>query len=168
MFRFLGWILAGAASALDLSSTTVDLLLGPIASQDNRQSSIRASSPKTPSLASRHEDGRVNSNRADTFSPAPDEETGQKAGFYATREYFESQESLSEGYSIQAEHLRSQDFKRLGSRVYVDHAGATLYSEKQLDLAYKVQPTLSTVEMPTLHGLQKAMSAMADVIDHFK
>ena len=144
MFRFLGWILAGVASALDLSSTTVDLLLGPIAVQDNRQGPTGAPRPKTPSLASRHDDGRVSSKRADTFSSTPDEESGQEAEFNATREYFESQSSLSEGYSIQAEHLRSQDFKRLGSRVYVDHAGATLYSEKQLELAHKVQPTFQS------------------------
>ena len=148
MFRFLGWILAGAASALDLSSTTIDLLLGPIAGQGNRHSSIGALSAKTPSLVSRHDVGRVSSNRADTFSSTPDEETEQETGFNATREYFKSQCSLSEGYSIQAEHLRSQDFKRLGSRVYVDHAGATLYSEKQLELAYKVQPTVQELKCP--------------------
>lgn len=59
------------------------------------------------------------------------------------RAYFESQQRLSDGYSEQAEHLRSCEFKRLGSRVYVDHAGATLYSEKQLEHAYKVQHLLS-------------------------
>ena len=55
------------------------------------------------------------------------------------RAYFESQHRLSDGYNEQAEHLRTHEFKRLGSRVYVDHAGATLYSEKQLEHAYKVQ-----------------------------
>ena len=54
------------------------------------------------------------------------------------RAYFESQPRLSDGYNKQAEQLRSCEFKRLGSRVYVDHAGATLYSEKQLEHAYKV------------------------------
>ena len=59
--------------------------------------------------------------------------------FKGTRAYSETQHRLPKGYSNQAEHLRSCDFKRLGSRVYVDHAGATLYSEKQLEHAYKVQ-----------------------------
>ena len=45
---------------------------------------------------------------------------------------------LSDGYNDQAEQLKSTEFKRLDSKVYVDHAGATLYSEKQLEHAYKV------------------------------
>lgn len=72
------------------------------------------------------------------------------------RAYFESQHSLSSGYNEQAEHLRSCEFKRLGSRVYVDHAGATLYSEKQLEHAYKVQHLLSLVPQPHLALLPQA------------
>ena len=34
--------------------------------------------------------------------------------------------------------MRAAEFKRLGDEVYVDHAGATLPSEKQLEDVFKV------------------------------
>ena len=34
--------------------------------------------------------------------------------------------------------MRAEEFKRLGEEVYVDHAGATLPSEKQLEHVFKV------------------------------
>ena len=64
--------------------------------------------------------------------------TSLRAGLKGARECFNTQPSLLDGYNDQAEQLRSTEFKRLGSKVYVDHAGATLYSEKQLEHAYKV------------------------------
>ena len=35
-------------------------------------------------------------------------------------------------------HLRQQHFQRLGDAVYLDHAGASLYSELQLDAAHRI------------------------------
>ena len=42
------------------------------------------------------------------------------------------------GYGGKLEDLSKVEFSRLRGRVYVDHAGATLYSEKQLRAAYQV------------------------------
>lgn len=37
-------------------------------------------------------------------------------------------------------HMRANEFARLGSEVYVDHAGATLPSERQLRDVFQVRP----------------------------
>lgn len=42
------------------------------------------------------------------------------------------------GYGGKLEDLSKVEFSRLRGRVYVDHAGATLYSEKQLRAAHQV------------------------------
>lgn len=42
------------------------------------------------------------------------------------------------GYRGKVEDLARTEFRRLRGRVYVDHAGATLYSEKQLAAVHKV------------------------------
>ena len=42
------------------------------------------------------------------------------------------------GYGGRIEDLSKIEFSRLRGRVYVDHAGATLYSEKQLRAAHQV------------------------------
>ena len=46
-------------------------------------------------------------------------------------------------------HMRATEFKRLGDEVYVDHAGATLPSEKQLEDVFKVHSAcLTKADLP--------------------
>jgi len=42
------------------------------------------------------------------------------------------------GYGGKVEGLKMHEFSRLRGRIYVDHAGATLYSEKQIRAIYQV------------------------------
>lgn len=45
------------------------------------------------------------------------------------------------GYGGKVEDLTTHEFSRLRGRVYVDHAGATLYSEKQIRATCQVSDT---------------------------
>ena len=140
MFRFLGYILVSVADVLDVACATVDFVLSPLSKQNDLRNCPTPAHDIIPSLGSRHEDrgGRVMSEEDENHSS---EARGSCRPQHSSRRCSVSQQRLPKGYSIQADHLRSCEFTRLGSRVYVDHAGATLYSEKQLEHAYKVQHT---------------------------
>jgi len=140
MFKILGWGFGSVARVLDAASSTIDIVLAPSASSLKSQRTIAVAEHDTLSLGSRHDDrgGRVMSKEEILQSNGVGGNSSLRAGFKAARECFDNQPSLLDGYNNQAEQLRSTEFKRLGSKVYVDHAGATLYSEKQLEHAYKV------------------------------
>ena len=50
-------------------------------------------------------------------------------------------EKRREWYAREIERLRKDDFAHLDGQVYVDHAGATLYSGQQLQLVFEVSWT---------------------------
>lgn len=141
MFRFFGYILVSVAKVLDLTSSTIDLVLRPLSRYDNLQSSTSPVHGIPSSLGSRHDGrgGRVISKEDEYHSCEADGSRNTQHACKTSPAYLDSQHRLLDGYNEQAEHVRSSEFKRLGSKVYVDHAGATLYSEKQLKNAYKVR-----------------------------
>ena len=141
MFRFFGYILVSVAKVLDLTSSTIDIVLRPISRYDKSQNGSPPVHDTSPSPGSRHDGrgGRVISKEDENHSCEPGGIRKVERASDKGRAYLDSQHRLLDGYNEQAEHLRSSEFKRLGSRVYVDHAGATLYSEKQLKHAYKVR-----------------------------
>lgn len=57
-------------------------------------------------------------------------ESEQKAAFL-------SQYGHPLGYDLRQESLQQMDFSRLGSRVFVDHAGSTLYAASQLQHVFQ-------------------------------
>ncbi|XP_062115811.1 molybdenum cofactor sulfurase isoform X2 [Humulus lupulus] len=57
--------------------------------------------------------------------------------------------------------IRATEFKRLGGLVYLDHAGATLYSELQMEAIFK---DLSTNVYGNPHSQSDSSSASADIV----
>ena len=50
----------------------------------------------------------------------------------------QAQRLSPEAYDAYVAQLRREDFARLGDSVYADHAGAALYSERQLGEVFQV------------------------------
>ena len=142
MFRFLAWILADAARVLNVPCSVVDTILGATAAPkeaDRSGAAVHDSRTMLPVCAG-HDDRsrRVSTELTGHSAVKASEQLPEHPGFLSPASCVGSRDKLSEGYNGQAEELRQTEFRRLGSQVYVDHAGATLYSEKQLELAYKV------------------------------
>lgn len=149
MFRFLGWILAGAARVLDLTSTTIDTVLESVIATSEPQGSRTVVHSDSHSPSHGDGSGRVISQETKACPAVTSRSAKRQHGsLAASLEHFHSHGSLSDGYNVQAEQLARGEFKRLGSRVYVDHAGATLYSEKQLELAYQVSCNRNPLQSP--------------------
>ena len=91
-------------------------------------------------VCARHDDRRrrVSTEQTEELAVREPQQLPEHHGMFPAAVCTGSRDTLSEDYNAQAEELRHTEFRRLGSQIYVDHAGATLYSEKQLELAYKV------------------------------
>ena len=142
MFRFLAWILADVARVLNVPCSVVDaILVAPAApKEEDRTCAAVHDSRSTLPVCTRHDDRsrRVSTRLTGHSAVKASEQLPEHDGQLTAAPCLRSRDALSEGYNGQAEELRQTEFRRLGSQIYVDHAGATLYSEKQLELAYKV------------------------------
>jgi selenocysteine lyase/cysteine desulfurase len=72
---------------------------------------------------------------------------------------------LGFGYNGQLDQLRSEQFRHIGSTTYLDHAAATLYSSKQLQLATE---ELLQQLFVNPHSQQHAYNATAAAIDELR
>lgn len=54
----------------------------------------------------------------------------------------------STSYSVDVERQRKQEFSRVADKVYLDHAGAALYSEKQLSDVFEVRTPQQYQQVP--------------------
>ena len=142
MFRFVAWILADAARVLNVPCSVVDIMLGAPAApkKEERSGAALHDSETMLFVCARHDGGsrRVSTELTGHSAVKASEQLPEHHEFISAVPCVRCRDTLSEGYNGQAEELRQTEFRRLGSQVYVDHAGATLYSEKQLELAYKV------------------------------
>jgi molybdenum cofactor sulfurtransferase len=64
--------------------------------------------------------------------------------FVQARDAFLGKFGSAYGYGDRVEELSATEFSRLRGRVYVDHAGATLYSEQQLAAVHRVKHCLES------------------------
>lgn len=85
-------------------------------------------SPEPPCDVMRQQSTGGNTSAGD---PGDSEAVRGKKQFLATH-------GTDYGYGGKIDKLCQEEFARLKHRVYVDHAGATLYSEKQLADVFKV------------------------------
>ena len=142
MFRFFAWILADVARVLNVPCCMVDVILGaPTAPKEESRSGAAVHDSKTMlPVCARHNDRgrRVSTELTGNSALKASEQLPEHPGSLSPAPCVGGRGTPPEGYNGQAEELRQTEFRRLGSQVYVDHAGATLYSERQLELAYKV------------------------------
>lgn len=85
-------------------------------------------------------------------------QTAARAGMEEQRKRAEKEAFLAAfgqdyGYGGRIDALRREEFGRLGNQVYVDHAGATLYSERQLADVFQVfVPPGFPLQQPRMEG----------------
>ena len=157
MFRFFAWILADVARVLNVPCFVVDIILGaPTAPKEEDRSGAAVHDSRTMlSVCARHDDcsRRVSTELTGNSAMKVSQQLPEHPGCLSPVPCVGGKDTLLQGYNGRAEELRQTEFKRLGSQVYVDHAGATLYSEKQLELAYKV------ILLPISHSCDTSCTA---------
>lgn len=142
----LSWILSKAARVLAAVSAALSKLARAMGASGD------GCSPGSPMPASLHsaapQPSPGSSAATETVSPAvAGIVTDQRA--QTSKEEFLRGAGSAYGYGGMEQGLR-REFSRLGKRVYVDHAGATLYSQAQLRAAHEVssQPMAAMSPLP--------------------
>ncbi|KAK1440120.1 hypothetical protein QVD17_05945 [Tagetes erecta] len=91
--------------------------------------------------------------------------TPSKLNMDTAKQQFLTQFGESYGYPNapnSIDHIRATEFKRLDGNVYLDHAGATLYSELQMEAIFK---DLTTTVYGNPHSQSSSSLATSDIIE---